>query len=147
MIHTHICHTLFAMASHDKSNPAERVRERLQRWKELTGQNQRDFAKSLGKSNIWLQKVLTGENHVRLKDLDAVAQTLRTTASELVRQEEGRYQLDLTPTEARIVERLRGQPDTLAGVAILLRIPMPSRLHVETADDESGNPAPRVKRA
>ena len=93
-------------------NPAQRVRERMRRWMQTTQLGQRDFAKDLAKSQVWLQKVLGGENSVRLKDLDAVARAMRTTASELVRTEEERYQLELSPTEVRIVEQLRRKPDT-----------------------------------
>src|SRR5688572_3292760 len=90
----------------DHQSPADRVRERLRRWKDLTGQNQEQLAQSLGKSKIWIQKVLGGENHARLRDLDTIAQAMRTTASDLVRADEDRYQLELTPTEVRIVEQL-----------------------------------------
>lgn len=98
----------------------------------MAGLNQRDFAKELKKSQVWLQKVLGGENHVRLRDLDDVARAMRTTASELVRLEEERYRLELTPTEVRIVEQLRRLPHMFAGVAQILHIPA-----IESAKDEA----------
>lgn len=88
-------------------NPAERVRERMRRWMETANLDQRTFAGDLKKSQVWLQKVLTGENQVRLRDLDQIADAMRTTTTELVRSDEERYTLELTPTEVRIVEALR----------------------------------------
>jgi transcriptional regulator with XRE-family HTH domain len=103
--------------------PAERVRERMERWLAVTGLSQREFAAELDKSQVWLQKVLAGENDVRLRHLDDVARAMRTTAAELVREEDERYQLELTPTEVRIIEQLRRQQDMFTGIAMVLRIP------------------------
>jgi len=104
------------------THTAARVRERLEHWLETTGMAQRQFALRLQKSQIWLQKVLSGENHVRLKDLDALAIAMRTTPSELVRLPEDRYQLEATPTELRLIERLRDKPELAQAVATLLGI-------------------------
>jgi transcriptional regulator with XRE-family HTH domain len=97
----------------------------MQAWMETTGVAQREFAADLQKTQVWLQKILSGENHVRLKDLDDVAHAMRTTASELVRSEADRYQLELTPTEVRILENLRRRPDMLTAVASFLKITVP----------------------
>lgn len=103
-------------------NPADRVRERLKVWLDTTGLGQRQLAIDLDKSQVWLQKVLAGENHIRLRDLDQIAGALRTTAAELVRAEDDRYQLELTPTEVRIVETLRHRPDARDAIASLLKL-------------------------
>jgi transcriptional regulator with XRE-family HTH domain len=107
----------------DETSPAARVRQRMKHWMDTTGVGQRDFAGDLHKSQIWLQKILKGENHVRLKDLDEVAQAMRTTASELVRGDDERYQLELTPTEVRILERMRRRPEAFTAIASLLGVP------------------------
>ena len=106
--------------------PAQRVRERIAHWLEVTGLAQHEFATACGKTQVWLQHVLKGKNNVTLKDLDEVARAMRTTASELVRDGDQRYQLELTPTEVRLIEQLRRHPEMFAGVAILLHIPTPS---------------------
>lgn len=111
----------------EPNTPADRVRERMARWMETTGLSQDEFVADLQKSQVWLQKVLKGENHVRLKDLDTVADAMRTTASELVRGAAERYQLELTPTEVRIVEKLRRRPTAFNAVAELLQIPAAER--------------------
>jgi len=106
-------------------NPAERVRERLRRWLELTRLSQRDVAPELGKTQPWLAAVLQGKNEVRLRDLDDIATAMRTTAADLVRDESERYLIELTPTELRIVEQLRRRPDSLDAIATLLRVKTP----------------------
>lgn len=115
-------------------NPAERVRERIRHWMDTTKIGQREFASDLDKSQVWLQKVLSGENDVRLKHLDDVARALRTTAAELVRGEEDRYQFELTPTEVRILERMRHRQHVLRAVAALLGL---DGAEVEVSGSES----------
>lgn len=110
-----------------EDSAAERVRERLRHWMDVTGIGQREFAAELQKTQVWLQKVLKGENHVRLRDLDQVAFAMRTTAAELVRAKDDRYQLELTPTEVRIIENLRRRPDAFDALATLLHIPAAAR--------------------
>lgn len=101
-------------------NPAARVRERIKRWIDITKVGQRELARDLSKSQVWLQKVLAGENDVRLRHLDDVANALHTSASELVRGDDDRYQFELGPTEAKIVERMRHRPQAMYAIAQLL---------------------------
>lgn len=103
-------------------HPAERVRQRMQHWMDTTGLDQRAFSEELGRSQVWLQKVLKGENHVRLKDLDEIARAMRTSAAELVREDHERYSLECTPTEVRILERLRHQPAIYEALTLLLSL-------------------------
>lgn len=123
-------------------DPAIRVRERIRAWMDISGLDQRAFAEVLGKSQVWLQKVLGGVNQVRLKDLDQIASAMRTTAPEIVRSPDDRYQLECTPTEVRLIEQLRRRPDLFEAIVILLNVrgvqkppaasknltPMPARL-------------------
>lgn len=111
------------MTANAPKTPAERVRERMARWLEVTGLTQREFADALQKTQVWLQKVLKGENDVRLRQLDEIARAMRTTAAELIRDDEERYQLELTPTEVRIMEQLRRAPESYAAIATLLHVP------------------------
>ena len=105
------------------ADPAERVQARLRRWLDTTGLSQREFAADLQRSQVWLQKVLAGKIRVTLKDLDRVARAMRTTASELVRTEEERYQLELTPTELRLLEALRRRPEAYESLFDLMHLP------------------------
>lgn len=126
-------------------NPAERVRQRMRDWMETVQIGQRAFAADLNKSQIWLQKILAGENSVRLKDLDDVARAMRTTASELIRSKDDRYQLELTPTEVRIVENLRRRPEVFLGITALLHMPPPPP-PVAAQPDPRKNSVAAVKR-
>lgn len=117
MTYGHDCATIRPVMADD---PAQRVRQRLIDWMEVTGLTQRDFAKELGRSQPWLDKILVAENSVRLKDLDEIADKLRTTASDLVRVPSERRTMELTPTEVRIVERLRRRPELTQACATLL---------------------------
>jgi transcriptional regulator with XRE-family HTH domain len=89
---------------------------------DVAGLDQRTMAEACNKSQVWLQKVLAGENHVRLKDLDFVAAAMRTTAAELVRSDDNRYQLECSPTEVRLIERLRRRPDLFDALMLLLDV-------------------------
>lgn len=122
------------------TDPATRVADRIRRWLDTAGLNQRDFAQDIGKSQVWLQKVLAGENHVRLRDVDTVAHAMRTTASELVRDlGEQRYMLELTPTEVRIIEKLRRRPEFMKATAALLGV------DTSINDEDDDKPPPPVK--
>lgn len=104
-----------------EAHPAERVRQRLERFMEISGYTQREFAAALGMSQPWLEKILTGENQVRLEDLDNLADKMHTTAAQLIRTDEERYTLELTPTELNVVERLRRKPELLLACLTLLQ--------------------------
>lgn len=102
--------------------PATRVRDRMKDWLQVTGISQQEFVEELQKTQPWLAAILKGKNDVRLADLDIIAQAMRTTASELVRTSDERYQLELSPTEVRIMERLRHRPEMYGAIATLLRV-------------------------
>lgn len=113
----------------DADSPADRVRARLKHWLDVTKLGQRQFAADVGKTQVWLQKVLAGGengNDVRLRDLDILARAMRTTASELVRSADEYYALELTPTELRIIEQLRRRQELLLAVATILGVGLPS---------------------
>lgn len=105
--------------------PAERVRERLKHWLAVTNLTQRELARTVQKSQVWVKHVLHGTNEVRLRDLDIVADAMRTTASELVRADDERYQLELSPTEVRVIEKLRRDSRLYAAVCMICEIPPP----------------------
>jgi transcriptional regulator with XRE-family HTH domain len=101
-------------------DPAQRVRRRLAEWMDIAGLTQRELAGELERSQPWLDKILTGENSVRLKDLDDLARRMRCTASDLVRETTERRTLELTPSEVRLVERARRRPDLLQACLLLM---------------------------
>lgn len=86
--------------------PSERARERLRVLLDRDGWTQREFAGKLGRSQPWLVKILSGENALRLDDLDAVAEVLKIPSGELIRQAEHEL-LELTPLEVTLVHAFR----------------------------------------
>lgn len=110
------------MSTPTSDTPADRVRERMRQWLEMADLTQDEFAASMSKTQEWLAAILKGKNDPRLRDLDLIADAMRTSASELVRATSDRYQLELTPTEVRILEKLRRKPDTLKGLLLLLDV-------------------------
>jgi transcriptional regulator with XRE-family HTH domain len=130
-----------------RDDPAERVRERIERWLELTGLTHQEFADEMGHSKEWVQKILSRQNKVRLQDIDKIAALMRLTASELVRNGESeRYQMDLAPTEVRLVEKLRRTPHGMESLAYLLKLNETLDIKTERADTKRDSPSKRIAR-
>ena len=60
--------------------------------------NDKDLAFATGHSQAWVSKVLSGERHMRIRDLDRVADFFGLTASQL-----------LSPGISMLTERRRGE--------------------------------------
>lgn len=86
--------------------PSARARERLRLALDSDNWTQRELAKRVGKSQPWLQKILTGENALRLDDLDRVAAALGIPPGELIR-DGGNELVEIAPTELQAVRALR----------------------------------------
>lgn len=86
--------------------PAERARERLRHHLERDVWTQREFAQKVGKSQPWLVKILSGENSLRLDDLDIIALALRIPPAELIREAENEI-VEVTPSELRALRGIR----------------------------------------
>ena len=87
--------------------PSERARERLRVLLDRDGWTQREFAGKLGRSQPWLVKILSGENALRLDDLDAVAEVLKIPSGELIRQAE--HELLELAVNCRTFRRVEGK--------------------------------------
>jgi transcriptional regulator with XRE-family HTH domain len=119
-------------------DPAARVRRRLAEWIEIVGLTQREVAAELNRSQPWLDKILSGENSVRLKDLDDIARRMRTSASDLVRETTERRTVELTPSEFRLIERLRRRPGAIQACLVLVethRGPEPIRTAIAAVNE------------
>lgn len=102
---------------------ADRVRERIREWLDVSGETQEEFVARFGRTKEWLQKVVSGENHVRLADIDRIAHAMHLSPSDLVRSaEEGRFQMDLTPTEMRLIHRVRHRPKALEALEEIMQL-------------------------
>lgn len=86
--------------------PSARARERLRLALDQDGWTQRELAKRVGKSQPWLQKILTGENALRLDDIDTVARALSIPPAELIR-ESGNELIEVSPAETQLLRSYR----------------------------------------
>lgn len=93
-------------------NPAERVAARIGEILDRDAWTQREFADRFGerlgepRSQPWLQKILDGDNHMRLEDLDHAAAVLGVPTAELVRAPED-YLVEVTPIELQVLRLYR----------------------------------------
>lgn len=99
--------------------PADRARERLRALLDRHIWTQREFAERVGKSQPWLQKILDGENHLRLEDLDTVATALNVPTAELIRGDQDEL-VELTPSELRLLRAFRDLTNVIQGASLQL---------------------------
>jgi transcriptional regulator with XRE-family HTH domain len=107
-----------------------RIREELARKK----MSQRDLAAQLGWSQFRLGKVLTGRTSLDVNDMAAVCQELRLSLVEAVRDPGLEFVAEMTPSELRILERIRQIPDTIDAIMLLLDV----RRHTRTQSRHAG---------
>jgi transcriptional regulator with XRE-family HTH domain len=101
---------------------ATTVRRRI--MEELTRRNmsQRELADQLKWSQSKLGKVLTGRTALDVNDMEAVCRELRLSVVEAVRDQGLEFCADMTPSELRILERIRQLPDTIEAIMVLLDV-------------------------
>jgi len=103
-------------------NAAARVRRRIAEWAKSQGHGSRkrlaDAVKGLygkGRSSSWVTDLIDGPDgggqDLRLRDLDAVAETIGVPPGDLVRRDDNHY-AEVTPSELRILRFHRSLPDT-----------------------------------
>jgi len=109
-----------------------RVRERLREELRARDITQRELADALSKQtdDYWTQskvgKVLTGHVELKVDDADAIAKVAGIFLTEAVRDRGLEFYAEMTPTELRILERLRQRPQVLQGVMMILdMVPTP----------------------
>jgi transcriptional regulator with XRE-family HTH domain len=100
-------------------NARERVRTRLRHLlgeRNLTG---RALGQRLGHGDQWVSNLLNGRFGLKLEELDAVAQAVGTTPSELVKRPDDDVDV-LTPSERRVLRALRALPPAVRDHLIIL---------------------------
>lgn len=95
-----------------------RIREELDR-RHLS---QRDLAERLHCSQGRVAKMLNGRVGLRLDDVAEMARVVGIPLTEVLRDRGLEFYAEMTPTEVRLMERIRQRPDLLQGVLILLEI-------------------------
>jgi transcriptional regulator with XRE-family HTH domain len=121
---------------------AERAVLRIREEMAARGLSQRDLAGLLHCSQGRVAKLLTGGVKLRLNDVAVLADAVGITAVEAIRDRGVEFFAELSPSELRLLERLRRQPHKLSCALVLLDVdpsapttrdrrdsPRPSRHH------------------
>ena len=95
-----------------------RIREELDR----RSLSQRDLAERLHCSQGRVAKMLNGRVELRIDDVAEMARVVGIPLTEVLRDRGLEFYAEMTPTEVRLIERIRQRPDLLQGVLILLEI-------------------------
>lgn len=107
-----------------------RLREEMARKKI----SQRDLAGQLDWSQSRLAKVLTGRVEMGVGDLEELCFALNVAATEAVRDHGLEFCAEMTPTELRVLERLRQiTPTMLDAVMVLLDVKTKTRIQERRA--------------
>lgn len=89
------------------------------------GITQTDLAEALGCSQSRIAKIFAKNIRLRLEDVEVLARRVGLTLSEVVRDRGLEFCAELTPTELRVLERIRRRPRMLDGIMIMLDLQAP----------------------
>lgn len=107
---------------------SDRVRARLREELRARDISQRELADTLSKQTgeFWTQskvaKVLGGHVELKVDDADAIAKVAGIFLTEAVRDRGLEFYAEMTPSELRVLERMRQRPHLMHGIMILLEI-------------------------
>lgn len=90
--------------------------------------NQRDMANLLEWKESRMSKILNGRTEIGLEELDALAFAVGLRPTELVRDHGLEFCAEMTPTELRVLERIRQlRPDQLDALMTMLAVTLSTR--------------------
>lgn len=107
---------------------SERARRRIREEMDARGISQRALADILSRrsNEVWSQprlgKLLTGRVHLRLDEAALIADCIGLSAAEVIRDRGLEFYAEMTPTEVRILERIRQRPHIMGALMVLLDI-------------------------
>lgn len=101
---------------------AERAIRRIRDEMSTRKLSQRDLAERLGCSQGRVAKILNGRVELRVNDLEELAKFVALPVTEVIRDRGLEFYAELSPTEVRMIERLRARPHLLQGVLLILEI-------------------------
>ena len=87
--------------------------------------SQRDLADRLQCSQGRIAKMLNGHVNLRLMDLELLARAVGIAVTETVRDRGLEFYAEMTPTELRMLERLRQRPQAMEAIRTLLQVEGP----------------------
>src|SRR5215204_2060480 len=120
---------------------SEDIRIRLRDEMSRQRLSQRDVAGMLGWSQSKVAHILTGHVEMNVDDLAEMCSVLRLSLTEAVRDRGLEFCADLTPTELRILERVRQLPSNLVD-AFMLLLDIKKKTH---APDRHAGPLKKTK--
>lgn len=88
------------------------MRERIKARLDEMGMTARELGRDVGHDDAWISGILRGSQGLHWKDLDAVAEKLGITPSDLVRHDDSTVR-ELTPSEMRLLNHYREWPQTI----------------------------------
>lgn len=122
-------HRMSRVSSMTPDDPmSARARRRIRDELDARGISQRDLADLLTRATNenWRQarigKVLTGAVELKVDDAAVIASVIGLTLTEVVRDRGLEFYAEMTPTELRILERIRQRPHILSALLVLLDI-------------------------
>lgn len=95
-----------------------RIREEMR----IRNLSQRELAERLKCSQGRVAKILNARVNLRVDDLAVLASAVGISLTEAVRDRGLEFHAEMTPTELRVLERLRQRPETLEAVKTLLDV-------------------------
>lgn len=101
---------------------AQRAIKRIREELESRDISQRDLSERLKCSQGRVAKLLNGRVELRLDDVAEMAHVIGLPLTEVLRDRGLEFYAEMTPTEVRIIERLRQRPHLMHGVAMILEI-------------------------
>jgi transcriptional regulator with XRE-family HTH domain len=101
---------------------SERAIRRIRDEMDTRNLSQRDLAERLGCSQGRVAKILNHRVELRVDDLEKLAQFVALPVTEVIRDRGLEFYAELTPSEVRMIERLRQRPHLMQGVFMLLEI-------------------------
>jgi len=107
----------------------DRVRDRLKTEKAKLGLSEQDLANWMQWSKPKVAQKLGGRTEITLNELDALCSALSVAPTEAVRDRGLEFCAEMTPTELRILERLRTL-DAPTRDAILLLLDVKTKSHL-----------------
>lgn len=95
-----------------KKSALTRVRMRIRARLEELGMTGRELAEAVGHKDAWISGILSGYQSLAWEDVDAVANKLGLSPSELIRHEDAVVR-ELTPREMKLLRHYQGWPNDM----------------------------------
>jgi transcriptional regulator with XRE-family HTH domain len=125
--------------------PAERAVLRIREEMAARNISQRDLADRLNCSQGRIAKMLNGNVELRLNDAEELAHAVGLTLVEVIRDRGLEFYAEMTPTEVRMLERLRQRPSAMQGVLYILELRTDATPLVVGSKKKAGRPQNSAK--